>query len=134
MAGVIYPVAASWVWGGGWLSGLGFKDFAGSGVVHLVGGFGGMIGTIILGPRLNFFEREAEKQDEMKKRTKRRAASLEHAAAGSRLALTPEGDELLLDTLLKKQKKYAKKSVLAGKTLGALERNALTQMEHHKRA
>ena len=53
MAGVVYPVAASWAWGGGFLGQMGFKDFAGSGVVHLLGGLGGLTGTVILGPRHN---------------------------------------------------------------------------------
>lgn len=56
MGGIIYPVAASWVWGGGFLEGLGMKDFAGSGVVHELGGLGGFVGTLILGPRLNVFQ------------------------------------------------------------------------------
>ena len=56
MGAIIYPIAASWVWGGGWLAELGFLDFAGSGVVHEVGGFGGFIGSIILGPRIGFFD------------------------------------------------------------------------------
>ena len=68
MGGVIYPVAASWVWGGGWLEEMGFKDFAGSGVVHELGGFGGFIGTMILGPRINFFDDEKDKEENKKKR------------------------------------------------------------------
>ena len=56
MTGFIYPVAAAWTWGGGWLKVLGFRDFAGAGVVHLLGGVCGMVGTIILGPRLGVFE------------------------------------------------------------------------------
>ncbi|MFH1541986.1 MAG: ammonium transporter [bacterium] len=48
----IYPLVGHWVWGGGWLSQLGFADFAGSTVVHAVGGFAALIGTIILGPRI----------------------------------------------------------------------------------
>ena len=56
MSGILYPITASWVWGGGWLYKLGFRDFAGSGVVHMIGGFGGLIGTIILGPRIGIFQ------------------------------------------------------------------------------
>ena len=48
-------MAASWVWGGGWLAEMGLKDFAGSGVVHQLGGLGGFVGPVILGPRLNYF-------------------------------------------------------------------------------
>lgn len=47
----IYPIVGHWIWGGGWLSKLGFADFAGSTVVHLVGGAAALIGTVILGPR-----------------------------------------------------------------------------------
>ena len=50
----VYPIASAWVWGGGWLQLLGFHDFAGSGVVHLLGGLGAFVGTIILGPRIGF--------------------------------------------------------------------------------
>ncbi|MFH1782059.1 MAG: ammonium transporter [Candidatus Omnitrophota bacterium] len=48
----IYPIVGHWIWGGGWLAGLGFSDFAGSTVVHLVGGVAALIGTIMLGPRM----------------------------------------------------------------------------------
>jgi Amt family ammonium transporter len=47
----IYPVVGHWIWGGGWLSNMGFADFAGSTVVHTVGGFAALAGTKILGPR-----------------------------------------------------------------------------------
>ena len=66
MSGILYPITASWVWGGGWLYKLGFKDFAGAGVVHMTGGFGGLIGTIILGPRIGIFQ----DRDQQKKRKK----------------------------------------------------------------
>lgn len=56
---VIYPVYGHWVWGGGWLSklpfGMGHLDFAGSGVVHTVGGMVGLAGAIVLGPRFGKF-------------------------------------------------------------------------------
>jgi Amt family ammonium transporter len=51
LSAVIYPVQASWVWGGGWLSELGFTDFAGSTLVHSVGGWCALTGAIILGAR-----------------------------------------------------------------------------------
>ncbi len=58
----IYPVYAHWVWGGGWLSklpfGLGHVDFAGSGVVHAIGGIVGLAGAIALGPRYGRFDKE----------------------------------------------------------------------------
>jgi len=51
----IYPVVGHWAWGGGWLSKLGFADFAGSTVVHTVGGVAALIGTILLKPRIGKF-------------------------------------------------------------------------------
>lgn len=52
ISAVIYPVETHWVWGGGWLSQLStpFHDFAGSGVIHMVGGISALIGAAILGP------------------------------------------------------------------------------------
>ncbi|MDR1302194.1 MAG: ammonium transporter [Treponema sp.] len=47
----IYPISGHWIWGGGWLSELGFYDFAGSTVVHSVGGWAAVVGAAILGPR-----------------------------------------------------------------------------------
>ena len=49
---LIYPIAGSWKWGGGWLDQMGFYDFAGSTLVHSVGGWGALAGIIVLGPRL----------------------------------------------------------------------------------
>ena len=49
---VVYTIAGSWKWGGGWLDGLGFYDFAGSTLVHSVGGWGALAGALLLGPRL----------------------------------------------------------------------------------
>ncbi|MCE8017400.1 ammonium transporter [Halomonas sp. MCCC 1A17488] len=51
MTGVIYPVSGYWTWGGGWLSELGFSDYAGSGIVHLAGAAAALAGVLILGPR-----------------------------------------------------------------------------------
>lgn len=47
-----YPITGSWMWGYGWLADMGFKDFAGSTIVHSVGGWGALIGAIMVGPRL----------------------------------------------------------------------------------
>ena len=57
VSGVIYPIFGSWAWGGlfggdGWLKALGFIDFAGSTVVHSIGGWVALAGIIVLGPRL----------------------------------------------------------------------------------
>jgi len=51
----IYPVSGMWKWGGGWLNELGFYDFAGSLVVHALGGFAGLAAAIVLGPRIGRF-------------------------------------------------------------------------------
>jgi len=51
ISALIYPIVGHWIWGGGWLSNMGFADFAGSTVVHTVGGFAALAGTKILGPR-----------------------------------------------------------------------------------
>ena len=56
LTGVIYPIEMGWQWGGGYLSALGFSDFAGSTLVHSAGGAAALAGAIILGPRLNRFK------------------------------------------------------------------------------
>jgi Amt family ammonium transporter len=56
LTGVLYPISGSWQWGGGWLSELGFSDFAGSTVVHSVGGWAALAGAIVLGPRLGKYK------------------------------------------------------------------------------
>ena len=59
MTGFIYPVIVAWTWGGGFLTGWGFSDFAGSGVVHLTGGISGLAGAYICGPRFDKFKDES---------------------------------------------------------------------------
>lgn len=56
----IYPVVGHWVWGGGWLSEKGFVDFAGSSVVHSVGGWAAFAGASLLGPRMGKFDAEGK--------------------------------------------------------------------------
>jgi Amt family ammonium transporter len=51
ISALIYPVSGHWIWGGGWLMGMGFWDFAGSTVVHSVGGWLALVGAFVLGPR-----------------------------------------------------------------------------------
>jgi Amt family ammonium transporter len=53
-----YPITGHWIWGGGWLSAGNFRDFAGSTVVHSVGGWAALIGAIVLGPRLGKFGKD----------------------------------------------------------------------------
>ncbi len=55
LAGAIYPVVGAWTWGGGWLSDMGFQDFAGSTIVHSTGGWAALAGALIIGPRLGKF-------------------------------------------------------------------------------
>jgi Amt family ammonium transporter len=56
ISAVIYPIVGHWIWGGGWLAKLNYADFAGSSVVHAVGGVAALIGTIILKPRLGKYK------------------------------------------------------------------------------
>lgn len=56
LTGLIYPVEASWQWGGGWLSEAGFSDFAGSTLVHAAGGFAALAGVLVLGPRIGKYK------------------------------------------------------------------------------
>jgi Amt family ammonium transporter len=58
LTGLIYPISGFWTWGGGWLSMMGFHDFAGSLIVHSVGGFAGLAGAIALGPRIGRFNND----------------------------------------------------------------------------
>lgn len=58
LVALIYPVVGHWIWGGGWLATLGFWDFAGSTVVHSVGGWAGLVGAIMLGPRLGKYGKD----------------------------------------------------------------------------
>ncbi|MEM9177720.1 MAG: ammonium transporter, partial [Myxococcota bacterium] len=54
----VYPIAGSWKWGGGFLDGMGFYDFAGSTLVHSVGGWGALVGALVLGPRLGKYTKD----------------------------------------------------------------------------
>jgi Amt family ammonium transporter len=56
LTGIMYPISGSWQWGGGWLSEMGFSDFAGSTIVHSVGGWAALAGAIILGPRIGKYK------------------------------------------------------------------------------
>ena len=58
ISALIYPIEAHWIWGGGWLSQLGFHDFAGSCAIHMVGGISALIGAKILGPRIGKFNKD----------------------------------------------------------------------------
>ena len=58
ISALIYPIEAHWIWGGGWLSQLGFHDFAGSCAIHMVGGISALIGAAMLGPRIGKFSKD----------------------------------------------------------------------------
>ena len=58
LTGIFYPISASWQWGGGFLSEMGFSDFAGSTIVHAAGGFAALAGAIILGPRIGKYAKD----------------------------------------------------------------------------
>ncbi len=60
ISALIYPVEAHWTWGGGFLSQMGFHDFAGSNCIHMVGGISALIGAAFLGPRIGKFERDKD--------------------------------------------------------------------------
>lgn len=59
---LIYPISGHWIWGGGWLSQMGFHDFAGSTAVHMVGGICALIGAKILGPRIGKYDKNGKPQ------------------------------------------------------------------------
>ena len=59
ISALIYPIEAHWIWGGGWLSQMGFHDFAGSCAIHMVGGIAALVGAIILGPRIGKFVKDS---------------------------------------------------------------------------
>jgi ammonium transporter, Amt family len=62
ITGLIYPVVTHWTWGGGWLAELGYYDFAGSGIVHMVGGVAALAGVLVLGPRIGKYDEHGNPQ------------------------------------------------------------------------
>jgi len=62
LTGVLYPITGSWQWGGGWLSEAGFSDFAGSTIVHSVGGWAALVGAILIGSRVGKFTPDGKPQ------------------------------------------------------------------------
>lgn len=60
ISAIIYPVSGHWIWGGGWLSQMGFHDFAGSTAVHMVGGVASLVGAKILGPRIGKYDKDGK--------------------------------------------------------------------------
>jgi Amt family ammonium transporter len=66
ISALVYPIVGHWIWGGGWLSKMGFQDFAGSTVVHATGGWAAFIGTLILGPRIGKYVRNRNGETKVK--------------------------------------------------------------------
>ena len=60
LTGFLYPIVGAWTWGGGWLAEMGFKDFAGSTIVHSAGGWAALAGMLVVGPRLGKFRRNGK--------------------------------------------------------------------------
>ncbi len=58
LSGIVYPISGHWIWGGGWLADLGIRDFAGSTVVHSVGGWAALAGAMLVGPRLGKYGKD----------------------------------------------------------------------------
>ena len=58
LTAIIYPIVGAWTWGGGWLTEMGFQDFAGSTIVHSTGGWAALAGALVVGPRLGKFRRD----------------------------------------------------------------------------
>ena len=56
LTAIVYPIVGAWTWGGGWLDGMGFQDFAGSTIVHSTGGWAALAGILVVGPRLGKFK------------------------------------------------------------------------------
>ena len=57
---IVYPISGHWVWGGGWLAEMGYHDFAGSSVVHMVGGVAALVGAKLLGPRIGKYTKDGK--------------------------------------------------------------------------
>ncbi len=60
ISAIVYPISGHWIWGGGWLSQMGFHDFAGSTAVHMVGGVAALVGAKILGPRIGKYSKSGK--------------------------------------------------------------------------
>lgn len=60
ISALVYPISGHWVWGGGWLSQIGYHDFAGSSVVHMVGGIAALVGAKMLGPRIGKYTKDGK--------------------------------------------------------------------------
>ena len=79
---VIYPISGHWIWGGGWLAQQGFFDFAGSTVVHSVGGWLSLVGAFVLGPRIGKFDARGKAQGHSRPQPGAGHAGRVHPVAG----------------------------------------------------
>jgi len=57
-SGFIFPVGLAWCWNDGWLQNIGYIDIGGAGIVHVMGGIAGFMGTVIIGPRVGLFQKD----------------------------------------------------------------------------
>jgi Amt family ammonium transporter len=55
-SGFIFPIGLAWCWNGGWLNQMGFIDYGGASIVHVMGGIAGFMGTYLIGPRVGIFK------------------------------------------------------------------------------
>ena len=69
LTALIYPIVGAWTWGGGWLDELGFQDFAGSTIVHGVGGWAALAGILVVGPRLGKVPSRTARRGRRRRRT-----------------------------------------------------------------
>ena len=60
ISAIVYPIEAHWIWGGGWLSRIGFHDYAGSTAIHMVGGLAALVGAAMVGPRIGKFTKDKD--------------------------------------------------------------------------
>lgn len=63
ISALVYPISGHWIWGGGWLSQIGFHDFAGSTAVHMVGGVSALVGAKMLGPRIGKYDKNGNSKE-----------------------------------------------------------------------
>jgi Amt family ammonium transporter len=81
LTGIIYPIQGSWTWGGGWLAEMGFSDFAGSTIVHSVGGWAALTGAIILGARKGKYGSDGSRQPDAGRQSAARDVGHVHPVA-----------------------------------------------------
>ncbi len=101
ISAVIYPIEAHWIWGGGWLSQIGFHDFAGSCAIHMVGGISALIGAKILGARRSSAHVSANLREIKTARSSRSALSRVTTSRSARWAYLSSGSAGTASTALR---------------------------------